>query len=94
MQLATCVFCFHAGGSNKAEKSCKQSECDHPRSTTWVQCENCEEWKHCICAGVKHTVAKKLDFTYVCSGCKQFILLQLAVCMDLVFNISFMNVAD
>ena len=59
------VFYFHAGGNNMAEKLCKLSKCDHPRATTWMQCKKCEEWRHCICAVVKHTTAKKQHFTYI-----------------------------
>jgi len=37
----------YAGESDRAVNSCKRSECDHPQSTTWVQCEKCKDWKLC-----------------------------------------------
>ena len=43
--------------------------CSSSRKTNWVCCSKCEQWQHCSCVGLSHTIAKKINFE--CSACKK-----------------------
>ena len=41
---------------------------------SWVQCDKCQEWFHCMCVRLTKETAEKID-SYVCDGCcKQALL--------------------
>jgi hypothetical protein len=40
---------------------------------SWVQCDKCQEWFHCMCVRLTKEMAEKID-SYVCNGCKQVLL--------------------
>lgn len=37
---------------------------------SWVQCDKCQEWFHCMCVRLTKEIAEKID-SYVCDSCKQ-----------------------
>ncbi len=49
---------------------CASLDCSHPKEAknTWVQCEDCDDWYHLQCAGLKVKDAKKRNTVYHC-GC-------------------------
>ena len=47
--------------------SCQRGECDHPKARSWIACDQCLSWYHCLCVGVRHKKAETVDFTcYAC----------------------------
>ena len=38
-------------------------------SATWVLCENCQGWYHCLCVKVDSTIASEKTFIFVCKKC-------------------------
>lgn len=56
----------HAGDSASV---CRAGKCEHKRARNWVQCEVCQMWLHCVCAGLSAASAKKTDYHFVCVEC-------------------------
>ena len=50
--------------------SCQSGDCCHPRATNWVNCSECDDWLHCICAEVSCNKAKNKDFVFICRLCQ------------------------
>ena len=50
---------------------CTTRRCHHPAARNMVECQNCGQWDHCLCAGIKHAKAKKTGFVYTCVECKK-----------------------
>ncbi|XP_064406640.1 uncharacterized protein LOC135351543 isoform X3 [Halichondria panicea] len=56
-------------GSNEAilVMCCTDGTCNHPRASNWVSCDSCDEWFHCVCAGVRINDAPNTEF--ICHCC-------------------------
>ena len=54
------------------ESECSAAKCLQPMvdEISWVQCDKCQEWFHCMCVGLTKEIAEKID-SYVCENCKQ-----------------------
>ena len=54
------------------EAECSAVKCLRPMvdEISWVQCDKCQEWFHCMCVRLTKEIAEKID-SYVCNGCKQ-----------------------
>ena len=54
------------------ESECSAVKCLRPMvdEISWVQCDKCQEWFHCMCVRLTKEIAEKID-SYVCDGCKQ-----------------------
>lgn len=54
------------------ESECSAAKCRQPMvdEISWVQCDKCQEWFHCMCVGLTKEIAEKID-SYVCANCKQ-----------------------
>lgn len=54
------------------ESECSAASCLQPMvdEISWVQCDKCQEWFHCMCVGLTKEIAEKID-SYVCDRCKQ-----------------------
>lgn len=48
---------------------CSRKCCGHPAARTWLSCNKCDKWLHCVCAGVRYSDAKNEDFEYTCNEC-------------------------
>ena len=53
------------------EGECSTPHCKQPMANqiSWVQCDHCQEWFHCICVGLTKEYAEKID-SYICQGCQ------------------------
>ncbi len=60
------------------ESECSASKCRQPvaEEISWVQCDTCQGWFHCLCVGLTKKVAEKIE-SYCCIGCKSESSLQL-----------------
>ena len=62
------------GGKAKGKFACcaiGEKDCQRPTGTvTWVFCEACEGWYHCVCVNVDSKKASDEDFIYICKFCK------------------------
>lgn len=54
------------------ESECSATNCLRPivDEISWVQCDKCQEWFHCMCVGLTKETAEKID-SYVCDSCKR-----------------------
>lgn len=52
------------------EAECSAPQCKKPIADqiSWVQCDRCQEWFHCICVGLTKEYAEKID-KYNCKKC-------------------------
>lgn len=52
------------------EAECSASHCKKPigDQISWVQCDRCQDWFHCICVGLTKEYAEKID-KYICKKC-------------------------
>lgn len=52
------------------EAECSASHCKKPigDQISWVQCDRCQDWFHCICVGLTKEYAEKID-KYNCKKC-------------------------
>ena len=41
-----------------------RGECDHPNARSWIACDQCSSWYHCLCVGVRHKKEETVDFTF------------------------------
>ena len=48
---------------------CSQLVKVNTRARNWVQCEVCQIWLHCVCAGLSTASVKKTDYHFVCVEC-------------------------
>ena len=63
------------GGQRKVNTLTEESDCEGPmcgehygdRSTTWIQCNTCEEWYDTQCAGID---SEELPDEYLCDFCR------------------------
>ena len=53
------------------EGECSASICHQPvaEQISWVQCDHCQEWFHCVCVGLTKAYAEKID-CYICKRCQ------------------------
>ena len=55
------------GHGDTVNSSCQRGECDHPKARSWIACDQCSSWYHCLCVGVRHKKEDTVDFTcYAC----------------------------
>lgn len=54
------------------ESECSAVKCLQPQvdEISWVQCDKCQEWFHCMCVRLTKEMAEKID-SYVCDRCRQ-----------------------
>ncbi len=59
------------GGNEEEEGQCSAPFCRQPvaEQISWVQCDHCQEWFHCLCVGLTKEYADKID-SYNCKSCK------------------------
>ena len=52
------------------EAECSAPHCKKPigDQISWVQCDRCQDWFHCICVGLTKEYAEKID-KYICKKC-------------------------
>lgn len=53
------------------ESECSAEKCRQPvaEEISWVQCDSCQGWFHCLCVGLTKKVAEKIE-SYCCISCK------------------------
>ncbi len=53
------------------ESECSAEKCRQPvaEEISWVQCDTCQGWFHCLCVGLTKKVAEKIE-SYCCISCK------------------------
>ena len=55
------------GHGDTVNSSCQRGECDHPKARSWIACDQCSSWYHCLCVEIRHKKAETVDFTcYAC----------------------------
>ena len=55
------------GHGDTVNSSCQRGECDHLKARSWIVCDQCSSWYHCLSVGVHHKKAEIVDFTcYAC----------------------------
>ena len=61
-----------AMAGEEEEGECSATQCLQPVADqiSWVQCDHCQEWFHCMCVGLTKEYAEQID-TYKCASCKQ-----------------------
>ena len=52
------------------ESECSAVKCRQPvaEEISWVQCDVCQGWFHCLCVGLTKEVAEKIE-SYNCDSC-------------------------
>ena len=59
-------------GTAREEDPCDAEECiigTPTEDSRWVECEECEDWHHDICAGLQHKSADELaDTKFICTS--------------------------
>lgn len=54
-------------GTFTTQTVCEQMTCHHPKARSWIECEQCGAWHHCVCAGTPFQKASVTTFT--CALC-------------------------
>ena len=57
--------------NEEEEGECSAPFCRQPvaEQISWVQCDHCQEWFHCMCVGLTKEYAEKID-SYNCKSCR------------------------